>query len=189
MSIVESFRQTISFFDEIKKEGLINDYALRGGLALSAWVRPRTTQDIDFVVALSGKITWRGIVSVIENRLHKRVAVHKGTKSTNIKDKLSFIAGSMEVDAISTKGFLLAAEAMKHAVVAKIFGMDVRVVTPEYLILLKLLPLGEQDVLDIKARLKKTDKTMLFSLAEKNHLLIKLESVVLKNKRLPPEMR
>ncbi len=185
MSIVESFRQTINFFNEIKKEGLIDDYSLIGGLALSAWVRPRTTQDIDFVVALSGDITWRGIISVIETRLHKKVAVHKGNKSTNIKDKLSFITGSMEVDVISTKGFLLAAEAMKHAVVAEIFGMEVRVVTPEYLILLKLLPLSEQDVLDIKALLKKADKTMLFSLAEKNYLLEKLESVALTNKRLP----
>jgi len=73
----------------------------------------------------------------------------------------------MEVDVISTIGFSLAAEAMNHAVVAKIFGMEIRPVISEYLILLKLLPLGEQEVLDIKALLKKADKTMLFSLAEK----------------------
>ncbi len=180
MSIIESFTSTISFFDEIKHEGLIDDYALIGGLALSAWVRPRTTQDMDFIIAVSEKMTWQHIISVIENRLNKKVAVHKGTQRTNIKDKLSFVSGHMEVDVISTRGFGLAAEAIKHAVVATIFGLDVRVITPEYLILLKLLPFGEQDVVDIRSLLKKADKDKIFALAEKHHLLSKLESITMK---------
>lgn len=61
MSIIEAFVKTISFsfFDELKKEGLIEDYALIGGLALSAWVRPRTTKDVDLAVAVSKKIPGR----------------------------------------------------------------------------------------------------------------------------------
>jgi hypothetical protein len=63
MSIIESFRKTISFFDEIQKEGLITDYALIGGLALSAWIEPQTTKDIDLVVVISPEITWKDISS------------------------------------------------------------------------------------------------------------------------------
>ena len=181
MPIVESFKRTISFFDNIKNEGLIEDYALIGGLALSAWIRPRTTQDIDFIVAISGEITWDNIATTIENRLQKKVAIQKGTKRTDIKDKLSFFYGQIEVDVISTKGFRLADEAMRNAIVTRVFGMDVKVVTPEYLILLKLLPFGRQDILDVNALLKKADKTRLFSLAEKHHLLQKLKTVILKD--------
>ncbi len=178
MSIVESFKETIAFFDKIKKEGIITDYALVGGLALSAWVRPRTTKDVDLVIALSKKITWPKIASLIEAELQRRVAVQKGTQRTHIKDKLSFVIGSIEVDVISTKGFELAAEAIKHAVAAKIFNKKVKVVTPEYLILLKLLPLSSQDILDIKALIKKTDIDRLLSIAEKHYLSTKLKSVI-----------
>lgn len=178
MPIVQSFKKTIAFFDKIKKEGLITDYALVGGLALSAWVRPRTTKDVDLVIALSKKITWPKIVSLIETELQRRVAVQKGTQRTHIKDKLSFVIGSIEVDVIGTKGFDLATEAIKHAVTAKVFDKNVKVVTPEYLILLKLLPLSSQDILDIKALIKKADIDRLLSMAEKHYLSTKLKAVI-----------
>jgi hypothetical protein len=178
MSIVESFKQAIAFFDEIRKDRLIDDYALIGGLALSAWVRPRTTKDVDLIVAISKETSWSDIVSCIETRLHKRVAVQKGTQKTNIKEKLSFVTGEIEVDVISTKGFELAAEAIKNAVVTEVFDHSVKVVTPEYLILLKLLPLSSQDAVDIKALSVKANMNKLTSLAGKHHLLTKLESAI-----------
>jgi hypothetical protein len=177
MSIIESFKKTIAFFDEIKNEGLIRDYALIGGLALSAWVRPRTTRDIDLVVAVSKDISWADLVSIIKTRLHKRVAVQKGTRRTTIKEKLSFVSGQIEVDVISTMEFELASEAMQYAVIAKVFGMDVKVVLPEYLILLKLIPSGSRDVLDIQELMKRTNKKKLKILAGKHRLLEKLETL------------
>lgn len=96
----------------------------------------------------------------------------------HIKDKLSFVTGQIEVDVISTKGFELAAEAIKKSVTAEVFGKDVKVVTPEYLILLKLLPLNSQDAIDIKALSKKADMRRLRALAEKHFLLSKLETVI-----------
>jgi ribosomal protein S8 len=183
MTLIESFRQTITFFEGLQKDGFINEYALIGGLALSAWVRPRTTRDIDFIVAVSGRTKWSEIASVIETRLSKRVAVQKGTQRTNIKEKLSYVAGPIEVDIISTRGFGLAAEAIKQAVVAEVFDKKVKVVTPEYLMLLKLLPLSGQDVLDIKALAKKADLDKVRSLAERHYLTPKLESVLGKRKK------
>jgi len=178
MSIIELFKKNIVFFDEIKDEGIIEDYALIGGLALSAWIRPRTTKDIDIVIAVSKKIKWENIASIIETRLHKKVAIQKGTQRTNIKEKLSFISGQLEVDVINTRGFSLAEEAIRNAVVTDVFGKNVKVVTPEYLILLKLLPLSDQDTVDIKALIKKADKKKLGTLAQKHHLLSKLQSIV-----------
>jgi hypothetical protein len=84
ISIVESFEKTIIFFDGLKKEGFIADYALIGGLALSAWVEPRTTKDVDLVVVVSKNQTWQDIASLIKTRLHKKVVLQKGNKRTTI---------------------------------------------------------------------------------------------------------
>jgi hypothetical protein len=64
------------------------------------------------------------------------------------------VSGPIEVDVISTKGFDLAADAIAQAVITELFDQKVRVVTPEYLMLLKLLPLSGQDIVDIKALVK-----------------------------------
>lgn len=178
MTLIEAFKNTTGFFEGLKKEGLITDYALIGGLALSAWVRPRTTRDIDIVLTISDKVRWRDIAAFIETRLNKKVALQKGTQRANIKEKLSYVAGPIEVDVISTKGFLLADEAIRRAVVAEVFGRKVKVATPEYLMLLKLLPLSEQDALDIKMLATKADMVKVRKLAEKYYLLPKLESVI-----------
>jgi len=189
MSIVESFKKTIIFFDELKKERLITDYALIGGLALSAWIEPRTTKDADFVVIISKKITWQDIASLIETRLHKKVILQKGSKRTTIQEKLSFMMGQIEVDLISTKGFRLALEAVENAVPAEIFNKDLKVVTPEYLILLKLIPLSDQDKIDISRLVKKVDMTGLTKLAESHLLLPKLETLLTKSGKLKQPAR
>jgi hypothetical protein len=184
VSIIESFRKTIAFFDDIKKEGLITDYALIGGLALSAWIRPRTTRDVDLVVTVSKKMTWKDIASFIETRLNKKVIIQKGTRRTTIQEKLSFMVGQIEVDVISTKGFELAAEAIENAASAGVFDKSVKVVSPEYLILLKLLPLSSQDEIDIRKLMKKADLNSLKTLAEKHSLLPKLEPLLINPRRL-----
>jgi hypothetical protein len=178
MSIIEAFIKTISFFDELKNEGIIKDYALIGGLALSAWVRPRTTRDVDLVVIISKKIRWNDLVSIIQTRLQKKVSVHKSTPLTTIQEKFSFMSGHIQVDIIGTGGFDLAADAIKNAVVANVFGKNIKVATPEYLILLKLLPLSNQDIIDIKELAKKSNMHKVSKLAEKYFLLPNLESII-----------
>ena len=178
MSIIEAFIKTISFFDELKDEGIIEDYALIGGLALSAWVRPRTTRDVDLVVIISKKINLDDLISIIQTRLQKKVSVHKATKRMTIQEKFSFMSGHILVDIIGTGGFDLAADAIKNAVIADVFGKSIKVATPEYLILLKLLPLSSQDIIDIKELAKKADMRNVRTLAEKYFLLPKLDSIV-----------
>jgi len=184
VSIVESFTKTITFFDEIKKEDFITDYALIGGLALSAWIEPRTTKDVDLVVVISKNLKWQDIASLIETRLRKKVILQKGNRRTTIQEKLSFMMGQIEVDVINTKGFELALEAISYAVSAEVFGKYIKVVTPEYLILLKLLPFSMQDQIDIMSLMQKVDFKGLKRLAEKYSLLPKLESLRTKSKEL-----
>ncbi|GAB4486312.1 MAG: hypothetical protein OHK006_13970 [Thermodesulfovibrionales bacterium] len=97
-----------------------------------------------------------------------------------MKEKLSCVTGPIEVDVISTKGFPLAEEAIRKAVAAEVFKKSVKVATPEYLILLKLLPLSGQDALDIRALSREADMAKVRRLAKKHFLLPKLESVISK---------
>ena len=147
---------------------------------MSAWVRPRTTRDVDLAVIISKKIGWPDLISTIETRFHKKISVHKASPKITIKEKFSFMSGHFQVDIIGTKDFDLALEAIKHAVIAEVFGEKIKVATPEYLILLKLLPLSNQDALDIKMLSKKADSGKLRQLAKKHFLLPKLESVLSK---------
>jgi hypothetical protein len=91
--------------------------------------------------------------------------------------------GQIEVDVISTKGFELALEAVEKAVLAEIFSKIVKVATPEYLILLKLLPFSMQDQIDIMSLMKKADLKSLKPLVDKYALLSKLESLRNKKKK------
>ncbi|MBF0505892.1 MAG: nucleotidyl transferase AbiEii/AbiGii toxin family protein [Nitrospirae bacterium] len=177
MSIVDAFIKTIAVFDALKDEKIIEDYALIGGLALSAWVRPRTTRDVDLAVIISKQLKWPDLISIMETRFHKRISIHKATPRATIKEKFSFISGHFQVDIIGTGDFNLAAEAIKNAVVAEVFDKKIKVATPEYLILLKLLPLSNQDTLDINMLAKKADMGIVRNLAQKHFLLPKLESV------------
>lgn len=176
--VIEAFVRTIAFMDRLREEGHIRSYALIGGLALSAWTDPRNTRDVDLVVSVSEGTTWPEIAARIESRLRKKIIVKKGTRRTVIQEKLSFASGQIEVDLIGTKGFDLAEEAIRHAVVATIFKKRVRIVTPEYLILLKLIPLSGQDRIDVISLAKNADRRKLRALAKRHFLLAKLESVL-----------
>lgn len=91
--------------------------------------------------------------------------------------------GQIEVDVISTKGFRLAAEAVENALTAQVFDKSVKVASPEYLILLKLLPLSMQDEIDIRLLLKKAEMNSLRKLAEKYYLMPKIEPLLIKSRK------
>lgn len=176
--VIEAFVRTVDFMDRLRKEGHVRDYALIGGLALSAWAEPRNTRDVAFVVFVAEGTAWPEIAALVESRFRKKAVVKKGTRRTTIQDKLSFVAGQIEVDLIGTRGFALAEEATENALVTRVFGRRVRIATPEYLILLKLIPLGAQDRIDIGVLIREADRRKLRVLARKHFLLAGLESVL-----------
>ena len=77
-------------------------------------------------------------------------------------------------------------KAIRHTVVAEVFDKKIRAVTPEYLLLLKLLPLSDQDIVDVKALARKADMHRVTALARKHYLLPKLETALGKKHRKWP---
>lgn len=175
-----AFKEVVALLKKLQQEKIIKDFAIIGGFALSAWTEPRTTKDVDMMVIMDNDATWEGLLDAIRKRFHKRVFSQKGTQRTHIKEKLSFVMGEIEVDLINTRDFQLAEDAVKNALPIKVFGKPIKVASPEYLILLKLLPLSEQDAIDIKHLIKIADVKTVKALAEKYHLIAKLKPLVSK---------
>lgn len=57
----KSFKRIIKFLNNLTQEKIIKDYALIGGLAVSSWVIPRATKDINFLIELSKELTMKNI--------------------------------------------------------------------------------------------------------------------------------
>jgi hypothetical protein len=178
MSILASFTKVISFLQALAAEHVIRDYSLVGGLALSAWIEPRTTRDIDVVVAVASKYTFRDLQSIVEGRLGKKVHRPQMSVMTDIREMFTFVEGDIEVDIISAAGFDLALEAIQNAVSISVFDKTIKVATPEYLIALKLLPGQDQDIIDIKKLLHVADAKKTAAIAEKFMLLPRLEKIL-----------
>ena len=165
MPVLEDFKGILRFFDALKKERLIKDYAIIGGLALSAWIQPRATSDIDLIVSCSFDFNHEDLKYLVETRLGKKTVSHTIAKNEPIREMFSFTENLLEADIISACGFPLAEEAIENAVTIETIGETVKIATPEYLIALKLIPFEEQDRLDIKRLLEVADLTLAQSIA------------------------
>lgn len=178
MSILASFAKILVFLQTLKDELIIKDYSLVGGLALSAWIEPRTTRDVDLVISVAPGLVFSDLKSIVENRLEKRTHQPTMTAMTQIREMFTYAEGDMQVDMISAGGFALAEEALDNAVVVTVLGRHVKVATPEYLIALKLLPFEDQDLVDIKRLLNIADVEKVREIAGRHMLTPGLEKVL-----------
>ncbi len=173
--IVNSFTKTINIINSLLEKDVIKDYALIGGLALSAWIKPRTTQDIDIIVLISEDYKWKDFIDILKKNYRKQVFKPKPARDATIKEMISFTVGPIEVDLINTREFPLATDCIKNAIPVTVFKQKVKVATPEYLILLKLISGSEQDIIDIKNLLKVANKSQVKKIARKYLLEPKLK--------------
>jgi hypothetical protein len=51
---VTTFADVLRVFDALRRDGVVNDYAIGGAMAVSFWAEPVATQDLDVVVTLPG---------------------------------------------------------------------------------------------------------------------------------------
>jgi hypothetical protein len=178
MPVIEDFSNALRFFNTLKSENLIKDYAIIGGLALSAWIKPRATRDIDLIVSCSADFENGDLKYLVESRLGKTTVSHIMKKNEPIKEMFSFTENHLEVDIIAAQGFPLAEEAIEKAVTIEALGQTIKVATPEYLIALKLIPFEDQDRLDIRRLLEVADLQITKSVADRYGLSGTLDMVL-----------
>ncbi|MBI3017728.1 MAG: nucleotidyl transferase AbiEii/AbiGii toxin family protein [Deltaproteobacteria bacterium] len=154
-------------------------YMLIGGLAVALWATPRATVDLDFVISLREE-DFSKFKSALEATKLDFISPHlfKLKKITIVR----FCLCKKAHELIMVDLILAENEFLKNAIQRRqsfpLLKENVYVVTPEDLILLKLLSLRPQDVVDIQNVIlhqKKLDKGYLMMWAKKLKLVSHLK--------------
>ena len=115
---VDNFAKALAGVKALKADGVVEEYAVGGGIAIAFWAEPTPTFDLDvFVLSHS-----EGILTSLD-------------KGYEEKAEHIMIAG---VPVQVLPAYHLAAEAVKTAVELDYDGESIRVIRPEYLIAMSL---------------------------------------------------
>lgn len=125
-----SFANTLRAINELKSTGIIEDYAVAGAMALVFWIEPVPTFDLDVLVMLP-----QSAGPLISLDPIYRWASDRGY----VAEHEHFIIEGVPVQFLPSFG-ALADEAIRTAADREYQGVDLRVVKPEYLIALFLVP-------------------------------------------------
>jgi hypothetical protein len=118
-------KKAIKTINELKKAGLITDYAIGGGIATIFYVEPFVTYDLDIFVVLPRKGERRDLISL------SPIFDHLTSKGFRWRGEHINIEG-IPVQFIPTDE--LEEEAVKKAKPIKYEGVKTKVLTPEYLV-------------------------------------------------------
>ena len=165
-------KKTIEVINELKKRGLIKDYAIGGAIAALKWVEPFFTRDLDLFIlpAQDSKNKELLVLTPIYDYL-----ATKGYKEW--VGQWIMIEG-IPVEFIPAVG--LSKEALEHAVDVDFEGVDTKVMTPEYLIALFLKAGRDKDIAKIKMLLEQAtvDNSKLTGILDRYKLLEKFKRLV-----------
>jgi hypothetical protein len=127
---VASFENTLRAVNDLRATSIIDDYAVAGAMALMFWVEPVPTFDLDVLVLLPPSA--RPLVSL---EPINRWAAERGYTA----EHEHVVIEGVSVQFLPSYGEL-ADEAIRTAADLQYHGVGVRVVKPEYLIALYLVP-------------------------------------------------
>ena len=142
------FKDIVKALKEAKRLRFIHDFALTGALALSALSQPRATRDIDILVSMQ-KEKIKGFVTWLKySREYRLTKHHIGRRKDRIKDLIEVPAGNTWADLIVASSDV-ENEAIATGLPVSVFARTkLKVIRPEYLIILKLIAGSEQDYID-----------------------------------------
>jgi hypothetical protein len=130
MKAAPSFLNALCALEELKRLGIVEDYAIADAMALAFWTEPIPTFDLDVLVFLAEQET--PILSL--GSIYKWAAVHRYSL-----DGEHIVVEGLPVQFLPSHNEL-ADEAIERAATLDYEGIAVRVVRPEYLVALYLEP-------------------------------------------------
>ncbi len=159
--------KVVKVLNEMKKEKVIKDYAIGGGMGAMFYIEPVLTYDMDVFCILNDEGEKLNILSELYSWAKK-----KGYKSY----KEHLIIENMPVQFIIAYNDLIK-EAVVNALEKKIKGVRARVVSPEYLISIMLQTGRPKDFIRAEMILKqvKVDKKLVREISKKYGLEEKLD--------------
>jgi len=170
--LLDRLNQALEVLTALRTEGSLDGFALIGGLAVSTWSPPRATMDVDLLV-----------LADTENLDHIVNALCEAGMGAELRrggfdDPVPFLIRADLLDIIvATKKY--EREAVVESIPVNLAGREIPVVSPEYLIILKLKAGGSQDLADVRELLASSlvDKLHLTALAKRYRVNTLLQNI------------
>ncbi|MBI5561253.1 MAG: hypothetical protein HY894_00130 [Deltaproteobacteria bacterium] len=143
----KEFKAFVGVLKEAKRRKFIRDFALTGALALSVHTQPRATADMDFLAAVEAEKIPFFVDWLRDSKGYNLARHHVGRPKDNIKNLIEVPAGGASADIIIA-GNAVEEEALAEGVDVKAFKTAIKVVSAEYLMVLKLRAGSDQDYID-----------------------------------------
>ena len=172
--LFERLNQAVDVLNKLRADGFINGFVLIGGLAVSAWSPPRATMDVDLLVLAERENLDHLVRALCDAGMPAEL------RRGGLDDPIPYLIRADFLDIIiATKTYQ--AEAVGESIAVNVAGKEIPVVSPEYLIILKLKAGGPQDLADVKELLAANlvDTSLLATLSKRyrvNTLLMKISS-------------
>lgn len=159
-------KNAIKVINGMVKEGLINDYAVGGGIAAMFYIEPFLTYDIDIFILIERKKEKLVLLTPVYDYLEKRGYSFKGEHIIVEGIPVQFIPADK-----------LESEAIKNAKKVVYEGIETKVINPEYLIAILLRAGRKKDVEKIEKMLEETkvDRAKMKDILTRYNLLDKIE--------------
>ena len=169
-------KETLKVINRLKEEGLLEDYAIGGAIAVLKWVEPFFTRDLDVFIILLPETKDKKLISL--SPIHEYL---KNKGYTEWVGQWLMIEG-VPVEFIPVIG--LSKEAVKNAIETEFEGVKIKVIGPEYLIALLLVAGRQKDIVKIEMLLReaKVDRNKLQEILNRHSLEEKLKPFLKKGK-------
>lgn len=129
------FLSALKVFHRLSEKGIFEDYAIGGAIAVNYYTEPRNTQDLDLYFLIDDKgyhLLWETLRSMGYKAKGQRVIVEE-----------------VPVDMFPVSIHPIYEEALQKAIRVKVDGITVKIFSPEYLMVTKLMAFRERDRGDI----------------------------------------
>jgi len=143
------FLTVFKIFNELKKKKVFQDYAIGGAVAVNYYAEPRNTIDLDLYFLVDDRgyhQLWQTLMDIGYKAQGQRIVVE-----------------GVPVDMFPVSVHPIFEEALRNAKQVRVSGVPIKVFTPEYLIVTKLMSFRPRDRADIYDLFEfgKVDKNVL----------------------------
>ena len=142
--MIEALRR----LNQLKREGVIKDYAIGGGYAVNYYLEPILTYDLDIFVLMTTDKEYSALYQYFRSRKYQIENVYVLIEGMPVQFLPSFISPVID-------------EAIRRAKRISVKGVSSKVLTPEYLIATLLLAFRPKDKMVIPHLLEQADRRLL----------------------------
>lgn len=146
--------ETLKEINNLKKKGLVKDYAIGGGYALNYYLEPILTYDLDIFILIDSDEDYSKIYGYFKDREHKIENVHIVIKKTPVQFLPSYISP-------------LFGEAIRKAKRITVKHIKTKVLRVEYLIATLLMAFRPKDKMVMPSLLNLADRKLLASIVKR----------------------